>query len=181
MSKKKFDEDEKFKARAYECVVKLQRFEPEYVKAWQLICDVSRKGNFLIIILLYTAFLDFEQIYRRLNIRITERGESFYQNHMIKLVDELDKLGKLTLDDGRKVWFPTGCSVPMTIVKSDGGFTYDTSDMATIKHRLFEDRADWVLYVVDKGQSEHFQVCFLFIFCYKLISGKPDVISKRGI
>lgn len=45
-SKKRFDEDEDFKKRAYACVVKLQAFDPEYTKAWQLICDVSRKGNY---------------------------------------------------------------------------------------------------------------------------------------
>ncbi|GJQ78806.1 Aats-arg [Trypoxylus dichotomus] len=42
-SKKRFDEDSEFKKRAYACVVKLQSFEPDYYKAWQLICDVSRK------------------------------------------------------------------------------------------------------------------------------------------
>lgn len=43
-SKQRFDEDPEFKKRAYSCVVKLQSFEPESTKAWQLICDVSRKG-----------------------------------------------------------------------------------------------------------------------------------------
>lgn len=42
--------------------------------------------------------------------------------------------------------------VPMTIVKSGGGFTYDTSDMATIKQRLDEEKADWIVYVIDLGQ-----------------------------
>lgn len=48
--------------------------------------------------------------------------------------------------------FVPGCSVPMTIVKSDGGFTYDTSDMAAIRQRLFDEKADWLIYVVDAGQ-----------------------------
>ena len=42
--------------------------------------------------------------------------------------------------------------VPMTIVKSDGSYTYDTSDMATIKQRLQEENADWIIYVIDLGQ-----------------------------
>ena len=41
-SKKRFDEDEAFKKRAYACVVKLQAHEPDYIKGWNLICDVSR-------------------------------------------------------------------------------------------------------------------------------------------
>ncbi len=49
-SKKRFDSEEDFKTRAYECVVKLQRYEPNIIKAWKLICDVSRKGLFLIIL-----------------------------------------------------------------------------------------------------------------------------------
>lgn len=45
-SKKRFEQDEEFKVRAYDCVVKLQSFDPEITQAWKLICDVSRKGNF---------------------------------------------------------------------------------------------------------------------------------------
>lgn len=44
-SKKRFDEDEDFKKRAYKCVVQLQNHEPDFLKAWNLICDVSRKGK----------------------------------------------------------------------------------------------------------------------------------------
>ena len=44
-SKKRFDEDEEFKKRAYNCVVKLQSYDPEIIKGWKLICDVSRKGK----------------------------------------------------------------------------------------------------------------------------------------
>ena len=43
-SKVRFDTDEAFKKRAYECVVKLQSFSADHIKAWQLICDASRKG-----------------------------------------------------------------------------------------------------------------------------------------
>ena len=43
-------------------------------------------------------------------------------------------------------------SIPLTIVKSDGGFTYDTSDMAAIKQRIEEEKADWLIYVTDAGQ-----------------------------
>ncbi|KAL4001997.1 arginine--tRNA ligase [Acanthocheilonema viteae] len=144
-SKKRFDEDEAFKARAYQCVTKLQNFDPDFVKAWQMICDVSRK--------------DFSQIYDRLDITIVERGESFYQKHMIELVEELDKLGVLELDEGRKI-LRFGEKVPLTVVKSDGGFTYDTSDLAALKYRLFVDKADWIIYVVDAGQSLHFELIY---------------------
>ncbi len=44
-SKKLFDEDPEFKKRAYERVVRLQSGEADIVKAWNLICDVSRTGT----------------------------------------------------------------------------------------------------------------------------------------
>jgi hypothetical protein len=44
-SKVRFDSDEEFKKRAYAAVVKLQSYEPEYVKAWTLICNESRRGQ----------------------------------------------------------------------------------------------------------------------------------------
>ncbi|KAG7204946.1 hypothetical protein KM043_005334 [Ampulex compressa] len=145
-SKTRFDEDEEFKKRAYECVVKLQAFEPEITKAWQLICDVSRK--------------DVEKIYQRLDIKLTERGESFYQKYMESLVKELEAKHILEEDEGRKVMWAekSGTGIPLTIVKSDGGFTYDTSDLAAIKQRVEEEKADWVIYVTDAGQSLHFQI-----------------------
>ena len=45
-SKKRFDEEPEFKKQAYDAVVKLQSYAPEYVKAWTLICDVSCAGMF---------------------------------------------------------------------------------------------------------------------------------------
>ena len=64
------------------------------------------------------------------------------------------------MDDGRKVVFVPGMEVPLTIVKSDGGFTYDTSDVAALRHRVTEEKGDWLIYVVDAGQSQHFQTVF---------------------
>lgn len=56
------------------------------------------------------------------------------------------------MEEGRTLMFVPDAPIPMTIVKSDGGYTYDTSDMAAIKYRLDEEKADWIIYVVDAGQ-----------------------------
>ncbi|XP_029673443.1 arginine--tRNA ligase, cytoplasmic [Formica exsecta] len=145
-SKIRFDSDEEFKKRAYECVVKLQTFDLDIIKAWKMICDVSRQ--------------EFEKVYTRLDIKLIERGESFYQKHMELIVKELESRNLLEEDNGRKVMWGEkhGVGIPLTIVKSDGGFTYDTSDMAAIKQRIEEERADWLIYVTDAGQSLHFQM-----------------------
>lgn len=51
-SKIRFDTDEEFKKRAKESVVKLQKKVPDYIQAWKLICDASRKGDVQYFILL---------------------------------------------------------------------------------------------------------------------------------
>ena len=55
-------------------------------------------------------------------------------------------------DDGRLIMWCPSVNIPLTVVKSDGGFTYDTSDMTAIHHRLFVEKADWIIYVIDQGQ-----------------------------
>jgi arginyl-tRNA synthetase len=142
-SKKRFDEDEDFKKRAYACVVKLQSLDADIIKGWKLICDVSRK--------------EFEYIYSELEINLEERGESFYQNLMPEAVSELEKANLVQMDEGRKILWPPGRTLPLTIVKSDGGYTYDTSDLAAIKNRLITEKGDILLYVIDAGQSEHLE------------------------
>lgn len=137
-SKKRFDEDEQFKKRAYECVVKLQSYDPDIIKGWHLICDVSRQ--------------EFEQIYAELDIKLVERGESYYQKLMDDVVAEFESNGLVKIEDGRKLVFPPDSTIPLTIVKSDGGYTYDTSDLAAIKNRLITEKGDILLYVVDAGQ-----------------------------
>ncbi|XP_015605733.1 probable arginine--tRNA ligase, cytoplasmic isoform X2 [Cephus cinctus] len=162
-SKARFEEDTEFKARAYECVVKLQKFDPEIIKAWQLICDVSRK--------------DFQKLYERLDVKIIERGESFYQKHMETIVKDLESKGLLEEDEGRKIMWgeEPNVGVPFTIIKSDGGFTYDTSDMAAIKQRVEEENADWIVYVTDAGQSVHFQTLIKCAKRAKIITEKHRI------
>lgn len=46
------------------------------------------------------------------------------------------------------------------MVKSDGGYTYDTSDLTAIKQRIEEEKADWIIYVTDLGQATHFKTIF---------------------
>nr|KAG5698870.1 hypothetical protein BaRGS_019722 [Batillaria attramentaria] len=126
-SKARFDEDEAFKKRAYECVVKLQSYEPSHYKGWQMIYNISMK--------------EFQKVYDRLQVHLIDRGESFYQERMKQVMKELEERGVLEKDEeGRTVMFVPGFQVPLMMVKSDGGYTYDTSDIATIKQRLQEEK-----------------------------------------
>jgi len=147
-SKKLSDSDENFKKRAYENVVKLQKYDPVINQAWKAICKVSRDN--------------FNKIYDDLNIssELIERGESFYNKLMLELMDYLSKKNILVEDDGRKIYWPKGCQVPLTLIKSDGGYTYDTSDLACIKQRIDVEKANAIIYVVDAGQAVHFDGIF---------------------
>ncbi|KAG6451380.1 hypothetical protein O3G_MSEX007104 [Manduca sexta] len=143
-SKKRFDEDEEFKKRAYACVVQLQSHQPDYIAAWKLICEVSRK--------------EFQKIYDRLDVKIKDRGESFYQDRMDSVVKMLKEQGYLEEDEGRLIMWGDEKheGIPLTVVKSDGGYTYDTSDLAAIKQRVDEEKGDRFIYVTDAGQYTHF-------------------------
>ncbi|XP_037049993.1 probable arginine--tRNA ligase, cytoplasmic [Bradysia coprophila] len=167
-SKARFDSDEGFKKRAYTKVVLLQSGHQDSVKGWQLICDVSRK--------------EFQKIYDRLGVKLIERGESFYQSRMEALVKELEATGYLEEDNGRKIMWGEqhGEGIPLTIIKSDGGFTYDSSDMAAIKQRLEEDKADWIIYVTDLGQWTHFKSIFSCASRAKIIDYSRHRIDHVG-
>lgn len=167
-SKARFDSDEEFKKRAYAKVVSLQSGHKDSVKGWQLICDVSRN--------------EFQKIYDRLGVQLIERGESFYQSRMEAIVKEFEAKGYLEEDNGRKIMWGEqhGEGVPLTIVKSDGGFTYDSSDMATIKQRLEEEKADWIIYVTDSGQWTHFKSIFSCASRAKIIDYSRHRIDHVG-
>ncbi len=151
-AKRRFDEDLEFKTRSQKEVVRLQGGEKDAMLAWQLICEVSRKG--------------FQEIYQLMNVRITERGESFYNPFLKGVVDELDRLGLVTISNGAKCIYLEGFKnregepLPIIIQKSDGGYNYDTTDLAAIRHRIFIEKADRIIVVVDQGQSLHFQMVF---------------------
>lgn len=54
--------------------------------------------------------------------------------------------------------FVPGHKVPLTVVKSDGGYTYDTSDLAALKQRVDDENGQWLIYVTDAGQVSHVKV-----------------------
>ncbi|MEN9343774.1 MAG: arginyl-tRNA synthetase [Chlamydiota bacterium] len=151
-SKKCFDEDPAFKKRAQQEVVTLQSGDPLSLKAWDVICAISRKA--------------FQEIYDLLDVHLIERGESFYNPQLPMVVKELEEKGLITLSEGAKCIFLEGFSgreggdLPMIVQKSDGGYNYDTTDMAAIRHRLIEEKADRIIYVTDAGQSLHFSMLF---------------------
>ena len=151
-AKQRFDQDSDFKKRAQREVVLLQSGDGEAMRAWKLICDISRKG--------------FQEIYDLLDVKITERGESFYNPYLADVVKELESKHLIALSDGAKCFFLEGFKnregepMPLMVQKSDGGYNYDTTDLAAIRYRILVDKADRIIVVTDIGQSLHFQLVF---------------------
>jgi arginyl-tRNA synthetase len=151
-AKKRFDADPEFKERSRQAVVDLQSGDEDALQAWQVLCDQSRH--------------EFQKIYNRLNIEVTERGESFYNPLLSDVVQDLKTQGLLVEDQGAQVVFLEGFTnkagdpQPLIIQKSDGGFNYATTDLAAIRYRTQQDGAERILYVVDAGQANHFNQVF---------------------
>jgi len=155
-AKARFDDDEAFQTTSREEVVKLQGGDPLSLRAWGLLCEQSRR--------------EFQRLYDRLDIQLSERGESFYNPYLPGVVDDLKAAGLLVSDDGAGCVFLEGVSgkdgkpLPLIVQKSDGGFNYATTDLAAIRYRLAAapagDGANRVIYVTDAGQSAHFAGVF---------------------
>ena len=155
-AKARFDDDEAFQAASRDEVVRLQSGDPVSLRAWGLLCDQSRR--------------EFQLIYDRLDIRLSERGESFYNPYLADVVADLDGAGLLVTDDSARCVFLEGVSgkegkpLPVIVQKRDGGFNYATTDLAAIRYRLAAppagDGARRLIYVTDAGQAAHFAGVF---------------------
>ncbi len=145
-AKIRFDQDPEFKKRSQQEVVHLQGGDSDSLSCWELICDISRRG--------------YQEIYDLLDVKLVERGESFYNEMLPKVVEELESKGLVTISEGAKCVFIEGYKIPLMVQKSDGGYNYDTTDMAAIRQRILQERADRIICVTDLGQSLHFELVF---------------------
>ena len=116
-AKQRFDESADFKKASQLNVVELQAGDPEARKIWQMLCDVSRR--------------EFEKVYKRLDVTLTEYGESFYNSRIPPVIEELNELGMLTQEEGgAKIVWLDGFPSPLMMQKTDGGFGYDSTDVS---------------------------------------------------
>jgi len=154
-ARRKFDDDESFRDRSRRRVVLLQSGDADTLTWWRLLVDLSEQY--------------FSDVYQRLGVtlqRADSKGESFYNNRLVPLADELLTSGAATLSDGALCLFPPGFRnkagqpLPLIVRKSDGGFGYPATDLAAIRYRLNELEATRILYVVGAPQSQHFALVF---------------------
>jgi arginyl-tRNA synthetase len=151
----KFDADPAFAERSRHRVVALQAGDPDTLRLWQLMVADSRQY--------------YNTIYRRLGVTLTDADlapESFYNAMLADVCAELQDAGIAVLSDGALVAFPPGFTgrdgepQPMILRKRDGGYGYDTTDLAAIRYRIRDLKATRLIYVVGAEQSLHFRMLF---------------------
>ncbi|PKA67095.1 arginyl-tRNA synthetase [Apostasia shenzhenica] len=92
--------------------------DARYRNAWMKICEISRR--------------EFDLVYQHLGVDLEERGESFYNPYIPKVLEELTSKGLIKESDGARVIFIEKQSNPLIVVKRDGGYNYASTDLAAL-------------------------------------------------
>lgn len=154
-AKTRFDDSAEFADRARQLVVELQSGDVYCNQLWSEFLEVSLHHC--------------QALYARLNVALTRdavMGESAYNDDLASVVQDLEKAGLLTEDQGAKCVFldefkgKDDDPLPMIVQKKDGGYLYATTDLAAVRYRQQTLRSDRLLYFVDIRQSLHFQQMF---------------------
>jgi len=132
-------------------LVKLQRGDAENLGIWREMIALSQ--------------IQFDNVYHRLGVKFDHAlGESFYNPRLPEMVKEMRETGVARESEGAiAVFFEDNAQLkgqPALIQKSDGGFNYTTTDLATLEYRLQTWRPDEIVYVTDARQQLHFQQVF---------------------
>src|SRR6476659_8089327 len=139
-----------FNVRARSRVVLLQAGDAETLRLWNELVDLSK--------------VYFNKLYSTLGVTLTDLHlavESMYNDALPGICEELETRGIAEVSDGALCVFLDGYTgregkpVPLMIRKSDGGYGYATTDLATIKYRVHDLGAHRVLYVIGAPQSLH--------------------------
>lgn len=135
-------------------LVKLQAGDGENLALWRRFVSLS--------------LAEFDRIYSRLGVRFDlVRGESHYNDKLQDVLARLGSQGLLSDSEGAQVVFLEAEGLPVCIVrKTDGGFNYATTDIATVLSRVQEFNPCKIVYVTDERQQLHFRQ--VFTVCRKL-------------
>ena len=158
-------------------LVKLQAGDEENTVIWKEMIRLSQR--------------QFDEIYGRLGVKFdVALGESFYNPWLGEVVNDLLLRGIARESEGAIGVFSDGALPPKEdpfltnrdgewapdpalVRKSDGGFNYMTTDLATIDYRLKTWSPDEIVYVVDDRQSAHFKKLFITFARWR-----PDAAKK---
>ena len=148
-SQNKFKTNKKFEIKSKNEVIKLQNGNKKSIKIWKKINLLSQK--------------EYNKIYKILNVKLINIGESFYKNtikkvisclYMKNMIENSDSAKCIKINDKKKY----DSEPPIIIQKSDGGYNYSTTEIAALYYRINIQKADWIIYVTDIGQADHFEM-----------------------
>ncbi|MFD8393795.1 arginine--tRNA ligase [Streptomyces sp. NPDC059680] len=154
-ARKLFDSDEEFKTRARRRVVDLQAGDPRTLAIWQKFVDESK--------------IYFFSVFEKLDMEVRDPdivGESGYNDMLAETCRLLEESGVAVRSEGALCVFfddikgPDGNPVPLIVQKSDGGYGYAATDLSAIRDRVFNLKANNLVYVVDARQALHFKMVF---------------------
>ena len=151
----RFETDKDFATKARDFTYKLQKHDMLVTTQWKALSKLTMD--------------DCNEIYEDLNVSLSDedvRGESFYADMLPDVVNGLENEGLAVESDGAVCVFPEGFknkegqALPFIIQKSDGAYLYATTDLAAIRYRVDELKADKIIYVTDARQKLHFEMLF---------------------
>lgn len=151
-AKQRFDDSAEFADRARELVVKLQAGDADCLRLWTRFNEISLSHC--------------QKVYDRLNVKLTPddvKGESAYNGELGDIVESLKAKGMLSESNGAQCVFldafsnAEGNPLPVIVQKAGGGYLYATTDLASMRYRSQQLKADRALYFVDQRQALHFQ------------------------
>ncbi|MEY2566328.1 MAG: arginyl-tRNA synthetase [Actinomycetota bacterium] len=151
----RFAGDDHFTERARRRVVALQGGDQRTLELWRELVEESERH--------------FEQVYERLGVTLTAadyKPESFYNDMLDNVAEELERAGLARIDDGALCAFPAGfvgrdgAPLPLIVRKRDGGYGYQATDLAAVRYRTREVGGTWLVYAVDARQSQHLTMVF---------------------
>ena len=151
-AKAQFDADLEFADAARKKVVLLQSGDPTALQVWQAFLHESLKHC--------------HAIYKTLGVTLKDQGESFYQDRLKTVVEDMQNKGLAVEDEGAVCFFSKtyknkdGKPLPVIVQKRDGGFNYATTDLAAIRYRVSDLKAHRLIYVTDIRQAQHFDMVF---------------------
>ena len=167
----RLEKDDDFAARARDFTYQLQNHDMLATTQWRTLSKLTLDAC--------------NEIYKSLAVPLSNedvRGESFYAGMLAEVVAELKKKNLAVESDGAVCVFPEGFRnkegepLPLIIQKSDGAYLYATTDLAALRYRVKELKAQKIIYVTDARQKLHFEMLFAVARMAKWVGDDVELV-----
>ncbi|KAL7671960.1 hypothetical protein ACOME3_006861 [Neoechinorhynchus agilis] len=148
-AEEKFNKNISFQNKSLKALRNLRSFREPELSVWKLISNISKQY--------------FRETFSEFGLSSINRPESFYVDYAMETIKDLIKKDLVTEEDGCTIVRPRlvlQIKKPMVLLDENGHFTRNALELTALRHRLVEENADWVLYVLDSGQSSKFDNIF---------------------